>query len=125
MKRQIYLISLTLVITSLCVYPIIMLNTLNIYNFYFLKINNYRCVLLSRFSRVLTLCDRMDCCPPGSCPWESRGKNNGVGHHTLLQGIFPTQGSNPCLLCLLCCRQVFFTTSTTWEVPQNDSYPLK
>ena len=35
MKRQIYLISLTIVITSLSVYPIIMLNTLNIYNFYF------------------------------------------------------------------------------------------
>ena len=29
------------------------------------------------------------------------GKNAGVGCHTLLQGIFPTQGSNPGLLCLL------------------------
>ena len=29
------------------------------------------------------------------------GKNTGVGCHALLQGIFPTQGSNPCLLCLL------------------------
>ena len=28
-------------------------------------------------------------------------KNTGVGHHTLFQGIFPTHGSNPCLLCLL------------------------
>ena len=27
--------------------------------------------------------------------------NIGVGCHALLQGIFPTQGSNPCLLCLL------------------------
>ena len=26
------------------------------------------------------------------------GKNTGVGCHFLLQGIFPTQGSNPCLL---------------------------
>ena len=24
-----------------------------------------------------------------------------MGCHALLQGIFPTQGSNPCLLCLL------------------------
>ena len=32
------------------------------------------------------------------CPWDSPGKNTGVGCHTLLQGIFPTQGSNPCLL---------------------------
>ena len=28
-------------------------------------------------------------------PWDSPGKNNGVGCHFLLQGIFPTQGSNP------------------------------
>ena len=35
------------------------------------------------------------------CPWDSPGKNAGVGDHALLQGIFPTQGSNPLLLCLL------------------------
>ena len=35
------------------------------------------------------------------CPWGSPGKNTGVGCHFLLQGIFPNQGSNPCLLCLL------------------------
>ena len=29
------------------------------------------------------------------CPWASLGENTGVGCHTLLQGIFPTQGSNP------------------------------
>ena len=29
------------------------------------------------------------------------GKNIGVGCHFLLQGIFPTQGLSPCLLCLL------------------------
>ena len=28
------------------------------------------------------------------CPWNSTGKNTGVGSHALLQGIFPTQGSN-------------------------------
>ena len=32
------------------------------------------------------------------CLWESAGKNTGVGCHVLLQGIFPTQGSNLCLL---------------------------
>ena len=31
------------------------------------------------------------------CPWDSPGKNTGVGCHALLQGIFPTQGSNPSL----------------------------
>ena len=32
------------------------------------------------------------------CPWDSPGKNTGVGYHFLLQGIFPTQKSNPGLL---------------------------
>ena len=35
------------------------------------------------------------------CPWDSPGKNTGVGCHFLLQGIFPTLGSNPLLLRLL------------------------
>ena len=29
------------------------------------------------------------------CPWDSTGKNTRVGCHTLLQGIFPTQGIEP------------------------------
>ena len=32
------------------------------------------------------------------CPWDFPGKNTGVGCRAPLQGIFPTQGSNPCLL---------------------------
>ena len=32
------------------------------------------------------------------CPWDSAGKNSGVGYHTLLQGIFLIQGLNPRLL---------------------------
>ena len=28
------------------------------------------------------------------CPWDPPDKNTGVGCHALLQGIFPTQGSN-------------------------------
>ena len=35
------------------------------------------------------------------CPWDSPGKNTGMGCLALLQGIFPTQGSNLRLLCLL------------------------
>ena len=39
-----------------------------------------------------TLCDPMDCSPPGSSVYgDSPGKNTGVGCHALLQGIFPTQ----------------------------------
>jgi len=28
------------------------------------------------------------------CPWDSPGKNTGVGSLSLLQGMFPTQGSS-------------------------------
>jgi len=34
-------------------------------------------------------------------PWDFPGKSTEVGCHTLLQGIFPMQGLNPYLLCLL------------------------
>ena len=39
------------------------------------------------------------------CPWESPGKSPGVGCHTLLQGIFSSQGSNPGLPH---CRQLLY-----------------
>ena len=42
------------------------------------------------------LCNPMAYSPPGSSVHgESPGKNTGVGCHALLQGILPTQGSNP------------------------------
>ena len=47
----------------------------------------------------LTLHDSMDCILPGfSVHGIFPGKKNGVGCHFLLQGIFPIQGSNQCLL---------------------------
>ena len=53
----------------------------------------------------------MDCSSPGSSVHgDFPGKNTGVGCHALLQGIFPTQGSNLSLFCLL-----------HWQV---DSLPL-
>ena len=42
------------------------------------------------------------------CPWDSPGKNAGVGCCALLQGIFLTQGLN---LYLLHCRQVLYPLS--------------
>ena len=42
------------------------------------------------------------------CPWDSAGKNTGVGCHSLLQGIFPIQGLKLGLLCLLHCKQIFY-----------------
>ena len=41
-------------------------------------------------------------------PWNSPGKNAGVGSHSLLHGIFPTQGLNPGLLH---CRQIIYQLS--------------
>ena len=39
------------------------------------------------------------------CPWDSPGKNTGVGCHALLQGIFPTREQNPGLPH---CRQILY-----------------
>ena len=44
------------------------------------------------------------------CPWDSPGKNTGVGCHFLLQGIFLTQESNLCLLSPALAGR-FFTTA--------------
>ena len=41
-------------------------------------------------------------------PWNSPGKSTGVGCHFLLQGLFPTQGSNPGLPH---CRQTLYHLS--------------
>ena len=49
-------------------------------------------------------------------PWDFSGKNIGVGCRFLLQGIFPTQRLNPCLLCLLHCRQIPYLLSN-WGSP--------
>ena len=50
------------------------------------------------------------------CAWDSPGKNTGGVSSALLQGIFPTQGSNPCLLHMSpALTNGFFTTSDTWE----------
>ena len=59
------------------------------------------CLLLSRdhlFAVPWTIV------PQASLPWNSPGKNTGVGWHFLLQEIFPTQGSNPGLV-----LEAFFT----------------
>ena len=56
-----------------------------------------------------TLCDPMDCSPPGSSVHgDSPGKNTGVSCHALLWGIFPTQGSNPGLVH---CRRILYHLS--------------
>ena len=45
-----------------------------------------------------TLCDPWTVACQASCPWDSPGKNTGVGGHFLLRGILPTQASKLGLL---------------------------
>ena len=57
-------------------------------------------------AQLLQLCPSIshpvNCSPPGSsADGDSPGKSIGMGCHFLLQGIFPTQGLNLHLLCLL------------------------
>ena len=67
----------------------------------FQRLNNSRVCMLSHFSHV---CSLQPWGPQPSrllYPWNSLSKNTGVGCRALLQGIFPTQGSNLQLLHLL------------------------
>ena len=67
------------------------------------------CVLCLVTQSCPTLCDPMDCRPPGSSVRrDSPGKKTGVVCHALLQGVFPTQGSNPDLTR---CRWILYRLS--------------
>jgi len=71
-----------------------------------------------------TLCDSVDCSLPGSSVHQdSPGKNTGVGCHALLQGIFPTQGSNPGLPH---CTQILYCLSHqgTPSILERVAYPF-
>ena len=66
---------------------------------------------------VWILCNTMDCSQSAArllCPWDSPGKNTVEGCHALLQGIFPIQGSNPCLMSPALAGR-FFTIRATWQ----------
>ena len=64
------------------------------------------CVCMFLAQLCPTLCNPTDLQPTRLlCPWSSPGKNTGVGCHSLLQRLFPTQGLNPSLPH---CRQVLY-----------------
>ena len=66
------------------------------------------CVLCLVAQSCPALLDPMDCSLPGSSVHgDSPGQNTGICH-ALLQGIFPTQGSNPGLPH---CRQILYCLS--------------
>ena len=77
------------------------------------------CDILDFICKYAVLCGVAQSCPTVSDPMgfsspgpsvrgDSPGKSTGVGCHSLLQGIFPTQGSNPVPLH---CRQILYHLS--------------
>ena len=79
----------------------------------------HACTSAKSIQSCPTLCDPIDCSPPGSSvhgilqarilEWVA---------HFLLQGIFLTQGLNPRLMSPALAGR-FFTTSAIWEAPQR------
>ena len=85
------------------------------------------CVCVCLFAHLcLTLWGPMDWRPRGSSVHgDSPGKNAGMGCHTLLQGIFPTQELNPGLPH---CRRILYYVShqgTTRLLPSNACFPVQ
>ena len=76
------------------------------------------CVCVYTYTRVCAWTQSLSCVQllatqwtvahHGPCPWDFSDINTGVGHHFCRQGIFPTQGQNLCLLCLLHCRRIIY-----------------
>ena len=70
----------------------------------------------------LTLCNSVNYSPPGSFV-------HGIHQATILvwaampQGIFPTEGSKPCLMSPVF-PGMLLTTSTTWEAQNVDCYAM-
>ena len=109
LKSQIIAKSLTwfLLVESSC-WILVTVNNLNILRTEKRWDQTHRTLWSVRQSCV-TLCDSVDCSPPGSSVHGvSTGKNTGVGCHARLQGIFPTQESNQSLPH---CRQILYQVS--------------
>ena len=51
-------------------------------------------------------------------PWNSPGQKTGVGSLSLLQGVLPTQGSNPGLLH---CRWILYKPQTKWKKKERET----
>ena len=74
-------------------------------------------LVLSRVSHVRFFVTLWSVVHQALCPWDSPGKNTGVGCHALLQGIFPTQRLN---LCLLHCSK-FFTNEWPGKLQEESN----
>ena len=80
------------------------------------------CVCAKSLQLCLTLCDPMDCTPPGSSVHgDSPGKNTGVDCHALLQGDLPDLGIQPESLVFHCVQ----FSSVTQSCPTLRSHGLQ
>ena len=93
----------------------------------------HMCVRTKSVQSCLTLCDPVDCRPRGFSVHGILQARIGVDCHFPLQGIFPTQGLNPHLLCLLHWQvgslplappgniyiSVIMTDSLVWQKPRK------
>ena len=72
------------------------------------------CVCVHSLQSCPALCDSLDYTPPASSvhPWDIPSKNTRGGCHSRLPKIFPIQGLNPCLPCLLHCGWILYRWST-------------
>ena len=72
----------------------------------------YKCICVLVAQSCPSLCNSMNCnLPSAHCPWRFSRQEYWSGLsccYALLQGIFPTQGLNPCLLY---CRQILYHLS--------------
>ena len=80
----------------------IFISWFNLYVFFFIS-KSYYWSEVKVTQSCLILCDPMDCSPQNS-----PGQNTGEGSLSLLQGIFPTQGSSPILPH---CRRILYQLS--------------
>ena len=86
------------------------------------KVPFSQCMHAKSLQSCPTLFDPMDYSQPGS-PVHGILQARMVCH-ALLQGIFPTEGLNPCLLQLLHCRQILYHYSRQRSPPFLHSIPV-
>ena len=99
-----------LILTWVCIKVCILYNTILMWVFKFNRWTYWKKNIKYRWY-VCVHAQSLQSCPVVCNPMHSRSKNTGVGCHALLQGIFLTQGSNPCLLCLLHYRWILYPWS--------------
>ena len=84
----------------------------------------YTCMCAKLLQSCLTLFDSTDWACHPLCPWDSPGKNTGVGCCVLLQGVFPTLGWN-CVSCSSCIPGGFFTIGPPGKPTHTHMYTQK